>query len=170
MRKGLWEISQRFTCGRLDLFPEKIEVVCVTERGLEDFVCFVCFSATGQKIHFPETAHGKCAFITMFALLLRVNEAGGAHESFPNPCIGFLHPFGASRLETVVRKEQRRCINDVAAACLRVANKLRVPGTLLDLLPNVLSLGRASGSIETPNLTARVHLQQSIERHPTHQP
>src|SRR6266699_3498544 len=169
MCESLWKISNCFACVRLDLFREKIDVVSVTERGLEDLVRFRRFSATRQKIHFPETANSKRAFMPFFASLVTVNETAARHEPFPNAGVGFLHPLRSGRLETVIRKKQHCRVHDVAAACLRVAGKLRVPSTLLDLLPNVLPLGGASCDVEPPNLTARVHLQQSIERHPTHQ-
>src|SRR6266508_5158019 len=168
MRESLWKISQRFACVRVDLFREKIDVVGVTERGLEDFARFCRFSATRQKIHFPETANGKRAFIPIFASLVAVNETATRHKSFTNPGVAFLPSFGAGRLETMVRKKQHCRVHDFAVAGLRIAGKLRIPGTLLDLLPNVLPLGRASCRVEPPNLTARVHLQQSIERDPAH--
>src|ERR1043166_9206199 len=101
MRKSLWKISQRFACVRLDLFRKKIDVVGVTKRGLEDFARFRRFSATRQKIHFPETANGKRAFMPMFALLVAVNETAPRHKSFPNPCVGFLHPLRGGGLETM---------------------------------------------------------------------
>src|SRR5215211_761852 len=161
MCESLWKISHGFACVRFDLFREKIDVVGVTERGLEDLVRFLRFSATRQKIYFPKTANGKRAFMPLLALLVAVNQTAARHQSFPNACVRFLHSFRRSRLETVVRKKQHCCIHDVAAAGLRVAGKLRVPGTLLDLLPNVLPLGCASCDVEPPKLTARVHLQQS---------
>src|SRR4029453_18586249 len=115
MRKSLWEISHRFACVRLDLFREKIDVVSITERGLEDLVRFRRFSATRQKIHFPETANGKRAFMPFFALLVAVNETAARHESFPNAGVGFLHPLRSGRLETVVRKKQTCRAHDLAA-------------------------------------------------------
>ena len=84
MCESLWKISHRFACVWLDLFREKIDVVGVTERGLEDLVRFRRFSATRQKIHFPETANGKRAFMPFFGLLVAVNETAARHESFPN--------------------------------------------------------------------------------------
>ena len=82
MRESLWEISQRFACVRLNLFREEIDVVSVTERGLKNLVRFRRFPATRQKIHFPETANGKRAFMPFFALLVAVNEtAGGTSRS-----------------------------------------------------------------------------------------
>src|SRR2546423_4826968 len=170
MRERLWKISQRFTCVRLDLFRKKIQLVRVTEGGLENFVRFRQFSATRQKIHFPETANGKRAFMPTFTLLVAVNETAARHESFPNPCIGLLHPGRAGRLETMVRQKQRRRVHDTAAASLRIPGDLRVPSALLDLVANVLPLGGTSCGVESSNLTERVHLQQSIERHPAHQP
>src|SRR5205823_3028794 len=144
MCESLWEIPDRFARVWLNLFREKIDVVGVTERGLEDLVRFRRFSATRQKIHFPETANGKRAFMPFFALLVAVNETAARHESFPNAGVGFLHPLRSGRLETVVRKKQHCRVHDVAAAGLRVAGKLRVPSTLLDLLSNVLPFGSAS--------------------------
>src|SRR5204863_3917444 len=104
-----------------------------------------------------------------FTLFVAVNETTARHESFPNSCIGLLHPWRAGRLETMVRKKQRCRVHDTAAASLRVPGDLRIPGALLDLVPNVFPLGGTSCGIESSNLTAPVHLQQSIERHPAHQ-
>src|SRR5215216_6134818 len=126
MRESLWKISHRFACVRVDLFREKVDVVGVTERGLEDFVRFRRFSGTREKIDFPETANGKRAFMPIFAFLVAVNEAAARNESFPNLGVGFLHPLRSGRLETVVRKKQRCRVHDIAAAGLRVAGKLRV--------------------------------------------
>src|SRR5215211_7549741 len=162
MRESLWKISHRFACIRLDLFPEKIDVVGVTERGLEELVRFHRFSGTRQKIYFPETANGKRAFTPFFALLVAVNQTAARHELFPNTGVSLLHSFRRSRFETVVRKKQHCRVHDVAAACLGVAGQLWTPGTLFDLLPNVFPFGNASCGIEAPNLTARVHPQQSI--------
>ena len=92
MRESLWKISHRFARVGLDLFREKIDVVGVTERGLENFARFRHLSATGQKIHFPETANSKRPFMSIFAFFVAVNETAARHESFPNPCVGFLHP------------------------------------------------------------------------------
>src|SRR6266567_7690967 len=133
MRESLWKISHRFARVRLDLFREKIDVVGVTERRLEDFVGFRRFSGMRQEIHFPETANCKRAFTPFLALLVAVNETATRHESFPNAGIGLLHPLRAGRLKTVVGKKQHCRVHDVAAAGLRIAGKLRVPSPLLDL-------------------------------------
>src|SRR5437764_9681071 len=125
MCESLWKISNRFACVRLDLFREEIDVVGITKRGLEDLVRFRRFSATRQKTHFPETANGKRTFMPFFASLVTVNETAARHEPFPNARVRFLHPLRSGRLETVVRKKQHCSVNDVAAACLRVAGKLR---------------------------------------------
>src|SRR4030095_16251055 len=98
MRESLWEISHRFARVRLDLFREKIDVVSVTERGLEDLVRFRRFSATRQKIHLPEIANGKRAFMPFFTLLVGVNEPAPRHEPFLNPGVSFLHPLRSGRL------------------------------------------------------------------------
>src|SRR4029453_3226770 len=74
VRKGLWKISQRFARVRLDFFREEINVVGETERSLEHFARFRHFSAPRQKIHFPETANGKRAFMPIPALLIAINE------------------------------------------------------------------------------------------------
>src|ERR1044071_7336395 len=152
MREGLWKISRCLACIRVDLFREKIDVVSITDRGFEDLVRFRHFAAMRQKIHFPKAANGKRAFMPIFALLVPVNETAARHESFPNPCVGLLHPLGAGRLETVVRKKQHCRVHDVAATGLCVAGELWVPSTMLDLLPNVLPLGSASCGVEPPNL------------------
>src|ERR1043166_2424853 len=151
MREGLWKISRCLACIRVDLFREKIDVVSITDRGFEDLVRFRHFAAMRQKIHFPKAANGKRAFMPIFALLVAINETAARHESFPNPDVGFLHPVRGGRLETVVRKKQHCRVDDVGAAGLRVAGKLWVPGTLLNLLPNVLPLSGASCGVEPRN-------------------
>src|ERR1051326_2914523 len=97
MCESLWKISQRFACVRLDLFRKKIDVVGITERGLEDLLRFRRFSATRQKIHLPETANRKRAFVSFFAFLVAVNETATRHQSFPEAFVGFLHSFRRSR-------------------------------------------------------------------------
>ena len=73
MGESLGKISQCVASFGSDLFREKIDIVRESESCLVNFVGFLESSAAREKIGFPKTAKGKCAFMPIFALLVAMH-------------------------------------------------------------------------------------------------
>src|SRR5881628_3730759 len=91
MRECLRKISERVASLGIDLFREKIDIVRKLERRFENFVRFIKSTTAREKIDFPKTAKRERAFMSIFALLVAMNESQPRHESISNAAVSFLH-------------------------------------------------------------------------------
>ena len=91
MSEGLRKISERVTGLRINFFREKIDIVRETQGRFVNFVRFIQLSAAGEKIRFPKTAKRERAFMSIFALLVAMDQSDSRNEPFANPGMSFLH-------------------------------------------------------------------------------
>ena len=91
MGERLRKISQSIAGFGIDLFREKIHIIGETERGLVNLVRFFQSATSREKIRFPKTAKRERAFVSIFALLVAMDQSDSRNEPFANPCVSFLH-------------------------------------------------------------------------------
>src|ERR1043166_8415776 len=92
MCKRLGKVSECVTSFRVDLLCKEIDIVCVTEPSLKGFAGLWKFSAARQKICFPKTAQRECAFVSIFAPLISIQQSRARRERSSNSLMRPLHP------------------------------------------------------------------------------
>src|ERR1043166_1656760 len=102
MCERLRKISELLTSFRIDLLSKKVDIVRVTEPSFKNFARLWKLSTARQKICFPKTAQRERAFVSIFTLLISIEQSGTRRECSSNSIVGLLHPTRFCICETVV--------------------------------------------------------------------